>query len=213
MPIDITVNIVESTNKIAFDIVKAIVKDLNKKMIPIIPQIEDVVRQKIFQGITSQPEYTAIQSGDLKIELGLINGANRLRTIIDVWALRLRTRFRPFRAFKNKITGGLRVEAIRSDYADVLKLAESILVTEKGESLPWLRWLLFEGNNTIILDYSVRFQTGAGRTGGGIMVKGGSWGIPYEFAGGINDNFVTRGINSVGKDLQNDIINTIERNI
>jgi hypothetical protein len=103
--------------------------------------------------------------------------------------------------------GGITIEAIRADYADVLALPDSTLITpEHGYVLPWLQWLLLEGNKTIIEHFKVQFGSW-GRTGGAIMRKGGSWHVPPEHAGTINDNFITRAIAQIEPQLVETIKN------
>jgi hypothetical protein len=48
------------------------------------------------------------------------------------------------------------------------------------------------GDITIIRDYQVEIKPGAGRSGNSIMVSGGSWRVPPEFSGTLQNNWLTR---------------------
>ena len=74
----------------------------------------------------------------------------------------------------------------------------------KGTDLNWLEWLLLFGNKTIIRDYVVEFgDNPRSRTGRAVMkgVKSGKWGVPPEFAGTKNNNWITRAIESADSEI------------
>ena len=54
--------------------------------------------------------------------------------------------------------------------------------------------MLTQGNATIITGYEYNAGTGLGRSGGGNMKSGGAWRVPPEYAGTLDDNFVTRAL-------------------
>lgn len=169
-----------------------------------IPNIEKEVKRRIAGSIRVQPEYSSIINGQLMGELGLIDGQNRLERIINIWVDSLVVKKRVTRRSGDKITGGFRIEAINADYSDVISREEAVLITEKGTNLFWLQWLLTEGDKKIILDYKIVRNPRRSRTNTVIM-KGDSttsWGIPAEFAGTINNNFVTRAMNSIIPEME-----------
>ena len=61
--------------------------------------------------------------------------------------------------------------------------------------MPWLDWLITEGDKPIVKGYKYVNDV-IGRSGQGIMKQqnGESWRVPPEFAGDINDNFITRAL-------------------
>lgn len=95
---------------------------------------------------------------------------------------------------------------IKSDFTDVLG-ADAALVQDniRGYSLPWLEWLLLEGNRTIIPTQSVVIGPNPrSRTGMAIMRESTQgWNVPSEFAGTINDNWITRAIDDAAQDVNN----------
>jgi hypothetical protein len=167
----------------------------------------------LYGAITSQPEYRSIVSGDLRIELGLVDGGVRLLNIVDRWLASLEVTFTKFRIVGGGFAGGIKIRAIRSDYSDVLSMSDANLITEKDEELPWLRWMLLDGGSLIIADYNVKFQSNRGRTGGGFMIEGRGWSIPEPFSGSSGDNFVTRAVDSIQDRLTDTIIRILESKI
>lgn len=110
--------------------------------------------------------------------------------------------------FDDKLTrGGIEVEFQPSTFINLLNLPEGH-VTYRGGDLHWLDWLLKRGLNVIVVNYQYNPQTGLGRSGLGVMVPGGSFRIPPEFAGTDNDNFVTRAL--IGSDQERQITKVFE---
>lgn len=208
--IDAKIEIKESEQQIVRKITVAVRDHLNEKFPRAINPIKKMVKKKLFDSLVDSPEYNAIAAGNLRIELGLVDGEGRLLDIIDQWIRDVEVKFKRFRAGNSGLTGGITITAVKSDYFDVLGLSEAELITDKGEELPWLQWLLLEDTNIIIADYEVKFGLGRGRTGGGNMVPGGEWSIPSQFAGGQGDNFVTRAIEIIQPDLEREVADIIK---
>lgn len=114
---------------------------------------------------------------------------------------------------KNSIKGSFSLSAIQSDYTDILAIPESILITEKGQKLEWLKWLLLFGDKTIIKDYTVVLGPNPrSRTGNAVMVQEtkSRWNIPPQFAGTLNNNWITRSIDSVNDEINSILLNALE---
>jgi len=90
-------------------------------------------------------------------------------------------------------------------------------MTEKGVSLEWLRWLLFEGASPIVKGYDVSFSNNNpySRTGGAVMVKVGrkSWRVPPEYIGTVKNNWITRAIDKTDEAITKIIQAEIENKI
>ena len=199
------VTIKESDQQIYDKIARSIRDDLNILFANCLRDIKYTVNHKLFRALTISPEYVSISNGDLKVELGLVDGNSRLINIINIWLSNIDVTFNKFRLVAGNYSGGIRIHGINNDYTDVLSLPDSSLITERGEVLPWLDWLLNYGSKIIIADYDVIFRPGMGRTDGGIMMHRGEWGIPSVYSGVKDNNFITRAISSIQNDLEQEI--------
>jgi hypothetical protein len=192
--------ILESQDQIANKIVTVMTAEVQKALIGIKARIEQSTREILENSIKSQPEYGAIIFSSLRYELGLVDAQDRMNVIIDKFLSGIQVNLRQTNFSKNFFVGGFVIKS-SSSYASILRLPEASFTTEKGEKLDWLEWLLLEGNNVIIADYRFKALGGKGRTGGGLMLKGGTWRVPPESAGTANDNFITRAIAQIEEPL------------
>ena len=60
--------------------------------------------------------------------------------------------------------------------------------------MDWLDWLINRGDEIIVSQFGFESAGGKGRSGGGKMKKGGSWRISPQYAGTVDDNFITRAL-------------------
>jgi len=212
----ISLEILENDDQITAHILRALASDLTKRLhrskIKLLPKLKRLLRS----ALQSQPEYFSLLNGDLMAEFGLVDGQERIDRIIEHWLNTISIKVIPVRARGKKLTGGLKITAIPSDYSDVEQLPEAVFVTEKGHRLEWLSWLLKNGDQAIILEYTILYGNFTqSRTGRAIMNKkfGGRWSVPPEYAGTINNNFVTRTIESIGPQIESTIIQTVSSDI
>jgi hypothetical protein len=74
-------------------------------------------------------------------------------------------------------------------------------MTENGSKIPWLQWLLIEGDKFIITGYTYIVEPTVvekSRTDKGIMHKSTrSWRVPPAHSGTPDDNFLTRALDSL----------------
>jgi hypothetical protein len=89
----------------------------------------------------------------------------------------------------------------RADFVNLLSLPEGFVITEKGEDLHWLDWLLTKGDTIIISGYTYKAETGRGRSGGGFMKEGGAFRVPPEYSGTLENNFVVRAFEGREKEI------------
>lgn len=194
---DVTVNTVENITRLSKAVGKIIEDELNLKLKKAAIHIKNNFGPVFINALKAQPEYNSLIDGELKEEFGLLDGSSKINTIMKVWVESLRVKMRKFRFVNTDFTGGIRVEAIRSDFTDVMALDEGYQITEKEEALHWLQWLLLAGDQVIIKDYVI-VEGGLfhGRAGSKIMRArgGGTWSVPPQFRGNIDDNWVTRAV-------------------
>jgi hypothetical protein len=218
LDIKLNVDVLESDQQIANLIMLELIKKLNKKFMSkrLKKKLTKNIINLVKEGVKQQKEYDSLVHGggnpSLRAELGVPNAERKLETLMDLWFDSVQVTPQPFKIVSNNIVGGMKIEAILSSFADILDEQAALQLTQRGEILPWLKWLLLEGDTQVIQNYEVCYGPyAASRTGMAVMAKlGGSWGVPSEFAGTIKNNFITRGIDSISKQLETRIKNIIK---
>lgn len=146
----------------------------------------------------------AIYNGELSHMLGFPKDSKeRLIKITETISSSIKVIHKPFRWTGNRVVGEFFIGIGKDDFKDILSLPEAYIpYTSEGYSsniLPWLDWLLIQGNNLLTEDYIYLSRSSiSSRSGFGIMVKkeGQSWKIPPEYAGTVKNNWIIRGLTS-----------------
>ena len=144
--------------------------------------------------------------------MGVVNPHTVKELIINKWLDGITTDIIIRRVCK-KIRGTLTIKLVTNDYKNILPIGTYDSINSAGEvtTIPWLQWLLLDGNVTIV---NYKFGTQPqdvidrySRTKKGLMFKrlGGRWTMPPQFAGTVNDNFLTRAVSSVRTQIQQEI--------
>ena len=200
-------NLLDTSQGISKKILIAYAKEINGYLNRAAPKIKINVQELLGNVLRNTPEYESLLGQgepNLQKEFGLDNPTSRLLAIFAVWLNSIRVDVQRVRATTRSLVGGLTISMIYNDYADVTNLPEANVVTEKGEVLPWLSWLLEFGDRVIIYEYDVYPKTGIRRTPGsrsglGIMIKPtrGKWGVPTAFAGTVDNNWITKALYNI----------------
>lgn len=164
-------------------------------------KLPDVIRQAII----NTPEYESILSGKLKYEFGIPNPGVKLANLLTVWSTNIEYHYKQPTITGSRILASFSANCIKADFSDVLYTDFAAVVDNlRGYTLPWLEWLLFEGNKTIVKKYEVSLGPNKkSRTGYAIMKSSRkSWKVPSEFAGTSNDNWITRAIDNAESEIQ-----------
>lgn len=194
-----SVKLLENNSTISKNIAQALLPDITAYFNNISDKMKQNIPDIVINNIVNQPEYSALSGGNLQYELGITNPAARLSEILGTIRSGTIINIKPPKIISNKISASIKLQMIQKDFADLLSLGSSSFTSEKGSQIDWLRWLLLEGDSIIISDYNfILGANDASRTGGGIMrqMNGGSWRVPPEYAGSINNNWITRGLDS-----------------
>jgi len=192
-------------------------KEVKKVLDSAIPQIKNSVQNLIKQNIMSEPEYSSLTSsqGKLRLEFGIDN-TMMVDMAIDNIVNTVNITLKPVKIANVGLTGGFLLTAIESDELQMISKSFAQM-TEKGVSLEWLRWLLFEGASPIVRGYDVSFSNNNpySRTGGAVMVKVGrkSWRVPPEYIGTVKNNWITRAIDKTDEAITKIIQAEIENKI
>jgi hypothetical protein len=141
------------------------------------------------------------EDGRLRRELGVADNVSAMESLVRDWSQStIVTVGRP-RILGSRLVGTIvQVKSVQADYQDVLEKAYASYVTERGDEIPWLNWLLTRGVDLLVFDHVVwrpPVPTAASRTGTNTIMKkskGGAWGVPERFAGVADNNFCTKAI-------------------
>lgn len=146
--------------------------------------ISSRITEEIADILRETETFQSLKSGTLKGHFGLTDHID-LDRIVDEIAKDIRI----YRRGKN-----VTVDIVQDSFRAALDLEDATQITEKGEELPWLHWLLFEGNRIIISDHRFKPIVGAGRSNLGIMVQKGFWRVPSQYSGTHQSNWITRAL-------------------
>lgn len=204
--------ILESNDQIRQLVYDEMLKALNNTARKSIPNILDRTKTIVEDAIKKSPEYASLIGGKLQGSLGVVDPEEALGKAINVWLGQIVCKLDKFRFVGNEVRGAFKLEIIETDKSQVIDLSTSSYVTEKGDKIPWMEWLLTAGNNTIVLDYIA--VTGnfkhipQSRTGLGLMIRkvDRAYKVPAEFAGDKDDNFVTRALEPLVEQIEKIII-------
>lgn len=213
MSFGIQVRLVESSSEIAKSINELLAKTINRRLPRVFARAQDVIKEQVLEGIRNQPEYQSLISGTLKHEFGLPDAASRVDSILNILEQSMVIKYEKSLGTPSGVRGGFTIEFVRADYGDLLSAPDATFVTEKGSNLEWLNWLLVQGDNSIVLGYE--FMLGSSifsRTGNGVMKSNlsGFWRVPPEFAGSLDNNWITRGILSVESIIEKYLVELIQ---
>jgi hypothetical protein len=169
---------------------------LNSAMYRAAPQIVLRLRQFCKEMIEGTSEYGSLLNGELLGELGIPDVKGRLEQILETVARSVQVQVIPIRANGTQLNGGMRIYMLQSDFADVLRLPAAEYFSHE-HLIPWLGWLLLEGDRIIIADYEIfrdlnAAQKARSRTGQALMRPGRGWRVPPDYSGVADDNFLTR---------------------
>lgn len=167
--------------------------------------IEKDIRVLIYEWVASQPEIMDIKAGNygkLSPNFGIPEGSEK--EIAHKICLAAAASFSIVLKDLNSRTlaGNINLRFGNKAFRDLLALPEGNIVTEKGQNLHWMDWLLFAGNQSIVIGYTFLAKPGQGRSQGGIMRNKGIWRVPPEFSGTEDDNFLTRAMNNPNNEGQ-----------
>ena len=201
-------------SKFRKEIVREIAKKVKRKALIIQTSITEKIREAVRDALISTPEYQSIVQGKLKAELGIPNSDSRIITVIDTWIDNIVVKVKAARAPFLVIDIGI----IQGDYSDVLSLpqAQYTYKSKRGEGeIPWLKWLLLEGDKRIINKYEFSSNPRGSRTGMGIMVskERGFWQVPAEFSGTSVNNFATRALGNMGNTIDSIVEQVVKESL
>ncbi len=209
-----SLKVTESEKDISKLILDHLTNQINKIIDKALPTIIQNIQTLVKESLISEPEYASLKAGTLRAEFGISNTEN-VDLVIDAMVSTINITRNPIKSNNNGLTGGFKLTMIKSDdingliYTDIGSVNDS----EKGYSLPWLEWLLLQGNKTIIKNYSVSYTSNPrSRSGLALMIESNSnWRVPSNFSGTQSNNWTTRAISKINDKIIEVIQNNIEK--
>lgn len=201
----INFQILENDQQINKAVMSALLPEVISFMNNAISTIKRELPDVLQNAIMNTPEYSSLLNGKLKYEFGIPDSNTKLSGLINTWIDNIRYPYMKPTIVGNKIKSTFEANAVRVDFAEVLYTDDALVIDSiRGYNLPWLEWLLLEGNKTIISKQEVVIGPNQfSRTGNALMRNSNkSWKVPSEFSGTISDNWITRAIDGVEGNIQ-----------
>lgn len=186
----------------------------------VVSQIQSIVQSYIITTIKETSVWQSLINGGkegLDAHFGIPRGQlqQKLEGIIDIWSKEIIVKPQNIKRRPRTFAIGYKFYAIRNDWNAVLASPAGITINNsrrnKGQLLPWLQWLLVDGDRLVISEYKIDFNNyPKSRSGKAYMRPGLSWQVPPEYGPfNINNNFITRAMNELAKNknFRKEIIN------
>ena len=195
----ISANIVETNSEINTMILEIMADHINDTLNIAMPKITTEIKELVALSLREETEYQSLLSGRLKAEFGL-SDTNMVDNIIDKLVSTIDVSRSTVSYNKIGLVGGFTITMMKSDDMNGLIFTDiASVISNNGQHLPWLQWLLLEGNNAIVKNFDVKMGSySQSRSGMAIMVSSrDNWRVPPEFVGTISNNWTTRAIDRI----------------
>jgi hypothetical protein len=220
MPLNINVSTADSSQKIEANILRSLQVHIDRAIRQSVHSVQLRIADTCEHMIENTREYDSLLTGELLGELGIPDVERRVREILNAVRVGVEVTAIPVTIQGAKLGGGMKIGMIRSSFEDLLGLPAAEYVSNGRFIIPWLRWLLIEGDRIIISTHEITFDLSASdqarsRTGMALMRPGSGWRVPPEYSGTIGDNFITRAFdgNAIREHVSDIIREEIQRRI
>ena len=204
------VAIQESDAVISKRIKQAMYADVTKKFRKAQPVIQNALKIEVAKWLSNSPELQSILTGSLRGDFGIVSPSGPVSAIIESVSESVDIEYRALTPSLAGTVLSIRIQP--KNLSNILGIIPPV-VTEKGESLPWIEWLLKRGDDIIISDYHV-VEGDHGRTGMATMKPGGNYKVSRvnpSFSGTEDDNFVTRALDGKEMEIANILASSLRR--
>tara|TARA_R110000824_G_C15212742_1_gene676788 strand:- start:2080 stop:2757 length:678 start_codon:yes stop_codon:yes gene_type:complete len=197
-------------------IVEEISKKIKKYAGSVAGELTEKIQQVVRERLSMCEEYGSLVGGALRAQLGIPNAEVSVADIVNMWVQGIGVTIET--GSGSLLT--VRIGIIKDDYVDVLSLdgSEYTYIRKhppekagQSQTIPWLQWLLLEGDRRIIVDYEFS-PTKIGRSRmAGVMKKNSkkAWQVPSQYSGTSVDNFATRALTNVHIDIEKIVESTL----
>jgi hypothetical protein len=210
-----SLNLIDSDAEINNKILDILKQDIESAIKKSVPGIKNRIREELKKALMSEPEYSSLVSGQLRLELG-IPTAQYVDNIIDIWINNVTVEYNATKSSSKGLSGGFSINMIRESFDDVLGSSTAVIIdANTGSSVPWLEWLLLYGGKMVVKNYNVKLGANPNsRTGMAVMVQSSSsWRVPPEFAGTASNNWVTRALKRMDDSILSIMQSEVEKYI
>lgn len=206
MDYNFTLNLTDSQSNFDKKVMTEFSRELNKHLRKSISQIKKGVGPIIADAVQNSKEVQSILYGTLSAELGFVSPTTIAKQIYDAIKRSVHIEFTPFKYNGKTLDGNFSVVAIHDDFSDIITDIPTASYKSNGHDIDWLKWLLFEGNNIIVVDYQITYnpsKVSHSRSRRAIMEPDtrSSYRIPAKWSGTQSNNFITRSIDSQAEHL------------
>lgn len=208
MNLKANIKIIDSNIKVEASILKSMYEGVKSILFRSKPNIESRVKQLAREALYKCPEIESLRSGKLKFDFGLDNDPTT--EIVEAIVASTYVYFKNFKLVKNGYSNVLSVYIQPSDFLNLFTLSSASIITESGVELPWLSWLLTQGDTILVTQHHVTYGAYVdSRSGGAVMKPGGVFKVDSKFSGTPDDNFITRALEK----YQQQIVDTIGKSL
>lgn len=196
---------------------RAILEELTSVLGGAFRSVESTIQQNFRNAMKGEIEYLSLMGHGLESLKGHFGIANTqdVEDVVTAVSSIIRVNVGKTRMLKGEVktSFGIGLENIRTIVEGLIDVGLGGHLTEKGEEIPWIDWLILRGNQIIIREYDVLFKPGAGRSHQAIMVGGRKkrWRVPPMFQGTANNNWITRSLLVMEKDVQDIVTQEITK--
>lgn len=196
--------ILDSNVKIEANILESLYAGAKLLLTKAKPRIESEIKSLVRKALQDSPEIYSLQSGKLKFDFGL--SSDPTQQIIESIVGSTYVYFKNFKLSRSGYSNVLSVYIQPDDFSNLLNSSFATVMTEKGVELPWLNWLLTQGDSILVSQHHVSYGASLdSRSGGAIMKLGGVFKVDSQFSGTQDNNFITRALEK----YQDQIVDTI----
>jgi hypothetical protein len=200
MAIIINVKVKDSPDVIEGKILSSLRDQIDKAFRGSVSPIRKRIQDLCVALIQDTEEYDSLLSGELLAELGIPDVGRRLRQILEAVRKGVTVTAKAVTVRGKNLTGGMEIGMVKSDFEDLVRLPAAQYVSNGRYLIPWLEWLLVEGDRIIVLTHEVTFtlspeDRARSRTGMALMRPGRGWRVDPRYSGVAADNFITRAFN------------------
>jgi len=206
LKVPITANVKSSNASIRRAIMSSMARLLNRRWAfnqGLHAAIRRDLSTHIFSTLQQTDTYRSLidSKGTLRTQFGLQYKEAQVDPIILKASQSVDIVIKPFRSVAGShIRGGITIGMLEINFEqDLANEPTASFISEKDKLVPWVKWLLTEGDRIAVADYTIKTFPQRSRTRSLIMVKPTqgterNYRVPPEYSGTVGKNFITEAL-------------------